>query len=85
MNWNGSDTMNATNPENTSSESTPTQWMMKQLKDLSGVVISLQAELKDLSGVVISLQAELDDGVYWPRAIFPVRQRTTAFSAAGAA
>lgn len=71
MNWNTLHTMNATNPENTSPESTPTQWMMKQLKDLSGVVISLQAEL--------------DDGVYWPRAIFPVRQRTTAFSAAGAA
>ncbi len=56
--------MNATNPENTSSESTPTQWMVKQLKDLSGDVASLQTkldtELKHLSGAVVLLQTKLD-------------------------
>ncbi len=56
--------MNATNPENSSAESTPTQWMMKQLKDLSGSVATLQTkqdtELKHLSSAVVSLQTKLD-------------------------
>lgn len=34
--------------------------MMKQLKHLSGAVISIQTELKDLSGTVVSLQTKLD-------------------------
>ena len=54
--------MSETMPSHHSSDNPGSQWMMKQLKDLSGAIVSMQSkldsELKHLSGAVSSLKTE---------------------------
>ncbi len=57
--------MSETMPSHHSSDNPDSQWMMKQLKDLSGAIVSMQAkldsELKHLSSAVSSLKTETKD------------------------
>lgn len=57
--------MSETMPNHPSSDNPGSQWMMKQLKDLSGAIVSMQAkldsELKHLSSAVSSLKTETKD------------------------
>lgn len=57
--------MSETMPSHHSSDNPGSQWMMKQLKDLSGAIVSMQAkldsELKHLSSAVSSLKTETKD------------------------
>ena len=57
--------MSETMPSHPSSDNPGSQWMMKQLKDLSGAIVSMQAkldsELKHLSSAVSSLKTETKD------------------------
>lgn len=57
--------MSETMPSHHSSDNPGSQWMMKQLKDLSGAIVSMQvkldSELKHLSSAVSSLKTETKD------------------------
>ena len=57
--------MSETMPSHHSSDNPDSQWIMKQLKDLSGAIVSMQSkldsELKHLSGAVSSLKTEMKD------------------------